>query len=402
MKSSTPLYLGGLICLVLMACSADIPNYASGTIHATVEKSTEQRVVDVRSELIKNKQGSWNIGALKNTGSSSLRSICFPDKIHGWVGGEGALYETADGGETWVPSKIEISPQETVSDIFFLNSMLGWIVIEKGDPDITKYREGSFQLMHTSDGGKTWKLQYAGNDSEGNHVSFVDEQVGWLVGYKYTTGRQSIVSLIMHTADQGEHWTEVGGELNSLVAKSKDTLQEPTEDGPLSFVAESPTAATVLTRSMRIYRTVNSGQSWQQVGALRDELDQTRICCLETINGGRLWIGGGAYSEEGIWGMLAVEQSDNSWVRYRLGSMYFADVFMMAEKKVYACGAVPSEKDASKPRGVVLSSSDGGSHWSIIYRNAQVKFINALAAIDANHIWAVGDGGLIIRLDSSQ
>jgi photosystem II stability/assembly factor-like uncharacterized protein len=50
---------------------------------------------------------------------------------------------------------------------------------------------------------------------------------------------------------------------------------------------------------------------------------------------------------------------------------------------------------------VLLVSSDGGRNWSVIYRNTKIKSINAIAAINSEFVWAVGDDGLILRVKSA-
>ena len=62
----------------------------------------------------------------------------------------------------------------------------------------------------------------------------------------------------------------------------------------------------------------------------------------------------------------------------------------------------PSEGTPIKRReGVVLYTSDKGSTWSIVYRNPKVKSINSLAAINFSDVTAVGENGLILRIEKS-
>ena len=57
---------------------------------------------------------------------------------------------------------------------------------------------------------------------------------------------------------------------------------------------------------------------------------------------------------------------------------------------------IPGKREA-----VVSYSSDGGVTWSLVYVNSSAKKINALGALDSNHFWAAGDGGLILRLTAT-
>lgn len=52
-------------------------------------------------------------------------------------------------------------------------------------------------ILHTEDGGRTWKEQVSGTKENLNSIAFVDLERGWAVG-RYGT--------ILHTEDGGETW----------------------------------------------------------------------------------------------------------------------------------------------------------------------------------------------------
>ncbi len=122
-------------------------------------------------------------------------------------------------------------------------------------------------------------------------------------------------------------------------------------------------------------------------------------------NLGRAWKErtlGGADSKEGIWAVFSVLNKDNSWTKYRTSQVFFRDAVVLAQGGAIACGAVPDYEDPQKVterRDAVISySSDEGRNWSVVYRSNKSRIINTLFALDAKHVWAVGNKGLIVRL----
>ncbi len=163
------------------------------------------------------------------------------------VGRSGLVRTTQDGGKTWVRHD---TPNK--SHLFSVAAVEGgkaWIVGQLGT------------ILYTKDGGATWEqqkyevtfsdqkgqasLSIAEEENEGsaeearlNSVSFADEKNGWIVGE---------FGLVLHTADGGVTWkrqrTPVGKLLfkvhaldkkRALVAGSEGTFME-TEDGGTSW-----------------------------------------------------------------------------------------------------------------------------------------------------------------------
>src|SRR3989442_3625703 len=101
-------------------------------------------------------------------------------------------------------------------------------------------------------------------------------------------------------------------------------------------------------------------------------------------------------------GMVALKEGD-SWKEYLLARVSFADVVFLSRDRILTCGSTtPNQHGYTEKREAVVSySSDGGTTWSFIYHNPKASKINAFAVVDPDHIWAVGDGGLILRLTTT-
>jgi photosystem II stability/assembly factor-like uncharacterized protein len=272
--------------------------------------------------------------------------------------------------------------------------------------------------MRTIDAGQTWQLQYEDKDSAVTRILFVNDQEGWLTGVKYAGSPLRAFHLLLHTMDRGQHWVDASGELNRVAAvvqqkhwvdASGDRNSVPKDDGDFvnDFItdirSDGPLSATVLTGDGQIYKTDDGGQRWQIVmDNGPDYLSWSRYNRLGVQEDKHLWVALSADSSRGMFGRLEVQQG-NSRKQYTLFYVYFSDVSYPSDNQVLASGYVPfgKRRPSDITQGVLLSSSDGGDNWTIIYRNTKIKKINALAASDVNNIWAVGEGGLILRLERS-
>ena len=136
--------------------------------------------------------------------------------------GDGNLYKTENGGESW--SKIYKFNSEYIEVIQFLDEETGFVCGDYG------------YVYKTSNGGKTWKdigpkidnriVERYRNDSTKNQepdgqfiayygMCFKNEMQGFITGYCYNPSqgfRKSFEKLIFHTEDSGESWIQISNE----------------------------------------------------------------------------------------------------------------------------------------------------------------------------------------------
>jgi len=127
----------------------------------------------------------------------------------GWVTSQdGLLYETKDSGKTWRELDVNGPQSGRVASCFFASNSLGWLVERTNDET---------NVRNTTDGGQHWQIQYS-SKSRLDTVRFLNEQEGWAVGGIMVENyvRKSPSSVI-HTTDQGKHWTEISDSLSSDV-----------------------------------------------------------------------------------------------------------------------------------------------------------------------------------------
>lgn len=113
---------------------------------------------------------SWDIYLDEDDFVSSLYSVTFADRNHGWAVGGGAnkILITLNGGGTWDP--VPNPTGQILMDVTFVNSSHGWAVGVGGT------------IVHTADGGATWTKQTVGTSGTLHGVDFWDTDNGVVVG----------------------------------------------------------------------------------------------------------------------------------------------------------------------------------------------------------------------------
>lgn len=317
------------------------------------------------------------------------------------LGGEGILFKTVDGSETWsevpvpLPGVADSTASHDVTSFHFVNSSDGWATVTRTPGDVLDMRGFESWILHTTDGGASWLVRYSDKAVQLTRVSFVGEQEGWVVGGRLVKDEtQHYETLVMRTTDAGNYWGDVSHDLNPHAAAGY--VEDIYIGGPANALLMGP--------GRKFYSTVTGGQSWRMVGQLTGVADQVVIQQLGLRGDGRPWALGGTHGREGTWMMLALQDGDNSWTVYRSDEVFLEDAAFLSDKEVIACGSVLTDNtswlEGGGRDGVILHSADAGLNWSVVYRNPNLKEVNALSVVDANNIWAVGDDGLVIRLKS--
>lgn len=388
--------------LCLTSCSNAVSQNASSQM-ASQNIQPAQHIVEVNSRVEEKVSPLWKLSRYRIGSKESLQALHFSDSDNGWIASyEGSLYKTTNGGKTWQKVNTNISPGARISSIFFINSTVGWVTVIKISPSILDYEANQGWIMKTSDGGQSWVTQHSGKAIGFNRILFVNENEGWAAGIK-TIGLSPLrqVHYILHTTNQGENWEDVSDGLNRTASNEKGRVQDQATD----LYAANPSNVTLLSLRGKIFNSDDGGKTWRNIVNIPNEPGQTCICRLGKLNDSSLWVSGGADSTEGTWGMMAKRASNNSWTRYRLPGIYFRDAIYISENQAIASGSISSgngSRQQEREEGIILYSSDGGQNWTYIYKDAGATNIHALYTIDSDHIWAVGENGLIVQLERTQ
>ncbi|MDX1418872.1 MAG: YCF48-related protein [Rubricoccaceae bacterium] len=368
----------------------------------------------------------WSTQSPVPTGQE-LRGVAAPTAQRAFVVGtdnafddQGALFETADGGQTWIPRDVPFSLSEPLNGIFFLDSQHGWT-----------YGNANYR---TTDGGSTWdELPFLGSTYRMEFwtptFGFASTNDGWvsrdggltwepspngMVDFAFADDGTGLLGLgvstsgIYRTLDGGLTFTlALGGSAADVVFLTPtlavgivdDAFVRSTDggttwttgaaaEGRRQLVAVSPTVALAWGRSGsfpdyddRLFRSGDGGQTWADLGEVIDEetvsvavADPQTVVALDrggdvlhSADAGQTWAE--AYDSPGPW------------------PGYFGTVvpaFADAQTGYLAFG-----------RGLVLKTTDGGASW----RQVGSGYGADLAALDRfsdGRLLAVGAGGALL------
>ena len=155
----------------------------------------------------------------------------------GWIVGEGGLIvHTADGGKTWKQQEVDTTgPGFRIDDlkldfkaVYFTNTNYGWAVGDEG------------LVATTDDGGKHWTLQRSGTSAMLLDVYFANSKEGWIVGED---------SDVLYTKNGGKTWNRY------------EYVSEFMLNG-VWFVNNSK--GWVVGTHDRIFHTKDGGKSWRE------------------------------------------------------------------------------------------------------------------------------------------
>jgi len=305
-------------------------------------------------------------------------------------------------GTTWELLESDY-PEAVFSDVAFLNSTHGWIVGEENE-----ILASDLLVLHTSNGGDSWQLQYSHTRNFPSAIDVVDERTVWVSG---SDGH------LYYTLDGGETWSEsaVSGAIGGL--------------STVEFI--NHTHGWTANNDV-LYRTIDGGQSWQSVSGWSPDYDDLpRMMVVlspldiwacgysgtyHSTDGGQTWakmfnLGGWAMSfvsSTEAWlvddDWLAHMTNGENWTEltvpggipwFRLMGPYLTDIQFVDEDHGWIVGIETP----------VMYTPDGGANW---YRQSVPSIVDdtdprimAIDCINVTHGWAVGSNGVIMRTTSA-
>jgi len=297
--------------------------------------------------------------------SDRLSSVCFVDPSHGWaIGGMGTILHTADGGLTW--RQQESGTDFILEKVFFIDEHHGWAIGGWPRDAAVSLLGGMGVILATSDGGKHWTKQIDGEASWLKDVFFLDRRHGWAVG-EYGT--------ILRTTDGGEHWRQIKrthtpswlygvamiDDLRGFAVGHDETILRTNDGGETWFVRQSP-----------VPRQPNGWPAAYRAVAFADARRGWIVgdggTILQTTDGGNSW---------------QLDQLDLPDEVVEMAS--FEDLTVSDDGTAWAVSPV-----------ALLSKRSKESHWRVA-SSGGLGWHRAACFLDASTGWLVGERGLMLH-----
>lgn len=149
---------------------------------------------------------SWKFKPITNFETSDFRSLYAFDALHAVIANAGSpanILITNDAGENWKVVYTNSHKDAFFDGVYFWNDQEGIIY---GDPI-----DGRMLLLHTIDGGNTWKEMKEAPLLEKGEASFAASGTGIRYTGKnhITISTGGMVSRLWISKDKGEHWSSI-------------------------------------------------------------------------------------------------------------------------------------------------------------------------------------------------
>jgi photosystem II stability/assembly factor-like uncharacterized protein len=280
----------------------------------------------------------------------------------GWVGGEGWIARTDDGGKHW---QNQYLGNGTIQQIFALNGQEAWAVTDKTD------------LLGTSDGGKHWAA--VGKAPNGGFLHFVSKNEAFSANARTTDGGKSWSTLPVPKQMAGDAYFHDKANGWAVSQNNGMGMIEQTTDGGKtwhtvkSLKIVEPLAGVVI-------RSAGMDDAWVEwIGG--SGMSQTSYSLFHTTDGGKNWQTVLANSTAGGGAAPGFPMDYNDGPKNqgsKPGPLYVVD-----SKVAFMGGYCPA---CDKPN-TVGRTTDGGKTWE----NGTASFTGyseaLLAIADTNHGW---------------
>lgn len=142
-----------------------------------------------------------------------LISIDMLDSLNGLITSPKELFKTTDGGQSWTEIKDIPLPDEELIGVFGLKNVAMLSNNSFVIKSVKSFKPIKCELLKTDDGGVTWKhFDFPINDgfysywADDPHWFFIDSLNGWAVGGGETGLGDTQFLQILHTSDGGQSW----------------------------------------------------------------------------------------------------------------------------------------------------------------------------------------------------
>ena len=298
-----------------------------------------------------------------------VQDFCFINAQTGFIGGlNGRIAKTTNGGNTWINRQVSDSTL-WITSISFINENTGWLCGYRSNSGDTTFQS---KVYSTTNAGQSWNLVYqtlTSNFAYDVKMLGKDSIVIANSGYALGTTRGGLVSSLNGTTFQSRV-NESRFQFSSLNFVNKNT----------GWVIASESGGTSVLRQ-RVYKTVNSGVNWNITYS--DSIQPKRLKDIFFVNENTGYLCG----ERGLFAKTT--NGGNNWVRadlsqqVNLNSLHFFN-----ENTGYAAG-----QDSNSNSNPLKRTTDGGLTWVNMTNNTIMKIvITKVGFADEDNGWAIGSG----------
>jgi photosystem II stability/assembly factor-like uncharacterized protein len=191
----------------------------------------------------------------KSNTTENLRGVSTPTNQVAWASGtHGTYLRTTNGGNSWQATQVPGAETLDFRDVEAFNADLAYL-LGAGPGDLSR-------IYQTTDGGKTWALQFTNKDPKGffDCMAFWDRDHGIAVGDPVADNSGKLRFELIATEDGGKNWNPI----------PRDSLP-PAVEGEGAFAASGTCIAVqggsnvwfaTGGRVARVFRSTNAGKTW--------------------------------------------------------------------------------------------------------------------------------------------
>jgi photosystem II stability/assembly factor-like uncharacterized protein len=252
------------------------------------------------------------------------------------------VFRSTDGGATFAEANQGLAAEPAWA-----------IAFAPDDPNTVYASIGESGLFRSGDGGQSWGRIGTGLDVPGFPAAINSLNTGpdgTLYAARNFEGYPH-ASLVMKSADQGEHWTDAGQGLPDYLVSAGIVYADPLHPGTVFASINDLPGTSLNPPGGALYKSIDGGASWGTVSPTHDPVQALAF----NPKLGSIVLASGTPQVDG--GGVTLYESDD-W-----GDTWRSLAYPGFEAGALALGLQPGVIYAAGPNRVALSD-DGGSTWS--------------------------------------
>jgi photosystem II stability/assembly factor-like uncharacterized protein len=220
---------------------------------------------------------SPSASAVTDSGMGKVTAVRLADPKSGWIGGEGWIARTDDGGKNW---QKQFQGAGTISQLFALNGQEAWAAMSQGSGNSEER-----SLLSTTDGGKHWFM--AGKVPNSGFLHFVSGKEAFSANARTTDGGKTWAKIPVPGSIVGDAYFH-DKDHGWAVTKGKDTIEvQSTLDGGHTWHVVM-SRKSVASPNGAVIRSAGTNDAW--IECIGDSgMSQTSYSVFHTSDGGKNW-----------------------------------------------------------------------------------------------------------------